>query len=252
MTPLVCRSILREFSLVVCGALVLGIAPLAWGQHPIGHPGGTMVHAPAPPIWHAPMVQPMPRAPVLYSPVAAPRISTIPSVGTLGIVVRPPRSPIRPFPVILVYSPLFAYGTPFWGFNSCGLTACDLYWPWTYELNNIYSPGPVSYVPQVYGGPSEAYGMEPPELPQLYLKDGSILNVTDYWVVDNQLHFMMVEAEGAKPTEEVIPFDVLDLQKTVDVNTRRGFRFMLRNEPFEQYVRDHPEGPPPNITLPQE
>jgi hypothetical protein len=94
--------------------------------------------------------------------------------------------------------------------------------------------------------------MEQADLPQLYLKDGSILNVTDYWVVDNQLHFMMVEEEGAKPTEEVIPFDVLDLQKTVDANTRRGFRFMLRNEPFEQYVRDHPEGPPPEITPPHE
>jgi hypothetical protein len=154
--------------------------------------------------------------------------------------------------VILVYSPIFALGAPFWGFNSCGLTACDLYWPWTYESTNIDSPGPISYAPEVYGGPVEAYGMERPDLPELYLKDGSILNVTDYWVVDNQLHFMMVEEEGAKPTEEVIPFDVLDLQKTIDANARRGFRFMLRNEPFEQYVRDHPEGPPPEITPPHE
>ena len=50
-----------------------------------------------------------------------------------------------------------------------------------------------------------------------------------------------------KPEEQVIPFDELDLQKTVDVNTNRGFRFMLRNEPFEQYVRDHPEGPPATL-----
>jgi len=254
MTPLVRRSFLKEFSIgVSCAFVLFGIAPLAWGQHPAGHPGGTVVHVPPPPIshvpiYHAPIAPPMTHAPALYSPVAAPRIATVPSVGTLGIVVRPPRRPIRPFPVILIFSPPFAFGTPFWGFNSCGLTVCDLWWPWTYESTNIYSPGPISYVPQVSDSPPEAYGAERPDLPELDLKDGSILNVTDYWVVDNQLHFMIVEEEGAKPTEEVIPFDALDLQKTVDVNTRRGFRFMVRNEPFEQYIRDHPEGPPPAIT----
>lgn len=250
MAPWVCRSVVNKFSIVICCVVaVWAVAPLAWAQHPVGHPGGTVVHMPPPPISHMPMAQPIPRAPMMYTPVATPRMSPVSSVGAMGaIAVRPPRRPIRPFPVIVVYSPVFAFGTPFWGFNSCGLTACDLWWPWTYESTNIYSPGPVSNVPEVYEGPSEAYGMERPDLPELCLKDGSILNVTDYWVVDNQLHFMMVEEEGAKPTEEVIPFDALDLQKTIDMNTRRGFRFMLRNEPFEQYVRDHPEGPPPTVT----
>lgn len=249
MTPLGFRSVLREFSTVLGYALVLSTAPLAWGQHPVGHPGGTVVRVPAPPVFHSPMAQPVPRAPVTYAPVTAPRISTISPVGTMGaIAIRPPRRPVRPFPVILIYSPVFAYGTPFWGFNSCGLTACDLYWPWTYESNSIYSPGPINYGPEVYGGPAEVYGSESPELPELHLKDGTILNVTDYWVVDNQLHFMIAEEEGAKPTEEIVSFDALDLQKTIDVNTRRGFRFMLRDEPFEQYIRDHPEGPPSAIT----
>jgi hypothetical protein len=97
----------------------------------------------------------------------------------------------------------------------------------------------------VYEAPAFVYGEERPDLPQLFLKDGTILNVTDYWLVDGQLHFTMIEEEGAKPTEHAIPFDALDLQTTVDVNTQKGFRVMLRNEPFEQYVRDHPEGPPP-------
>ena len=30
----------------------------------------------------------------------------------------------------------------------------------------------------------------------------------------------------------------------VDANTRRGFCFVLRKEPFEQYLRDHPDGHP--------
>jgi len=97
-----------------------------------------------------------------------------------------------------------------------------------------------------------AYGEERADVPQLFLKDGTILNVTDYWLVDDQLHFLMADQDGAKPTEHVMPFEALDLQTTVDTNTRRGFRFILRNEPFEQYLRDHPEGAPPVVTLPRE
>lgn len=98
----------------------------------------------------------------------------------------------------------------------------------------------------------EDYGEERPDVPQLFLKNGTILNVTDYWLVDDQLHFTMIEEAGTKPAEHVIPFEALDLQTTVDANTQRGFRFMLRNEPFEQYLRDHPEGTPPVLTSPHE
>lgn len=109
---------------------------------------------------------------------------------------------------------------------------------------SVSSPGPTTYVSQVYETPIYVYGAKGRDLPQLFLKDGTILNVTDYWVVDGQLHFTMIEDDETKPMEHAIPFDALDLQKTVDSNTRRGFNFMLRNEPFEQYVRDHPEDPP--------
>ncbi len=84
------------------------------------------------------------------------------------------------------------------------------------------------------------YGEESQDLPQLFLKDGTVLNVTDYWLVDDLLHFTMIEQEGTTPVEHVIPFEALDLQRTIDVNTGRGFHFMLRNEPVEQYMRDHP------------
>jgi hypothetical protein len=253
MTPLVSRSILREFSIVLWIAFIgWALTSLAVAQHPVGHPGGTVVHAPAPPVFRAPMAQPVPRSPVMYAPGTAPRMSTVSPVRTMGaIVIRPPHRPIRPVPVIIFYSPFFGYGVPFWGFNSCGWTSCDLLWPWTYETTYISSPGPVSYAPEVYSEPPEVYGEERPDFPELDLRDGTVLNVSDYWVVDNQLHFMIVEEEGAKPTEEVIPFDALDLQKTIDENSRRGFRFMLRNEPFEQYVRDHPEGTPPEATSPR-
>jgi hypothetical protein len=177
----------------------------------------------------------------------------VPSTNALHtVVIRPPHRPIRPFPpVIIVFTPSFFFGTSLWGPYSCWSAICDSFWPGTFGYATVSSPGPTNYVTQVYETPVYVYGAERPDLPQLYLKDGTILNVTDYWLVDGQLHFTIIEEDGGK-LEQVIPFDQLDLQKTVDRDTQRGFRFMLRNEPLEQYVRDHPEGPPPVITSPHE
>ena len=187
------------------------------------------------------------RAPVVYAPFLTPlHTASVPSAS--GIIFHPPFRPIRP--VIFVYSPSFLVGGPFWPFNACWWQGCDSFWPWTFGYTNVSSPGPVTYAPQVYQTPVYVYGEEREDTPQLYLKDGSVLNVTDYWVVDDQLHFTVIEEPGTKAVEHSIPFDALDVQKSVDANTRRGFRFMLRNEPVEQYVRDHPEGPPPLVVPP--
>ena len=98
--------------------------------------------------------------------------------------------------------------------------------------------------------PNMCMGTDRRDLPQLYLKDGTMYSVTDYWLVDNQLHFTMIEEGGTKSVEHVIGFDELDLQTTIDVNTQRGFRFVLRNEPLEQYLRDHPDQTPPLWSAP--
>ena len=253
MAPLVRRSILRNFVVVSCFSVCLS-APLALAQHPAGRTAGGMVHTPPPPIFHVPnSAAPTIHAPILHAPIYAPRISAGPSAYGLSTAgFRPPRRPIRPFPpVLIVYQPLFL-GGPFWGLNSCWWATCNFFWPGTLDYINVSSPGPTNYISQVYETSGDAYGEEGADVPQLFLKDGTALNVTDYWVVDDQLHFMMMDEDGAKPAEHEIPFEALDLQTTVDANTRRGFRFVLRNEPLEQYVRDHPEGPPPAITRPHE
>jgi len=36
-------------------------------------------------------------------------------------------------------------------------------------------------------------------------------------------------------------FEQLDLQKTIDMNAQAGFRFVLRNEPIEENLKDHPD-----------
>ncbi|MFZ2000520.1 MAG: hypothetical protein WA239_04845 [Candidatus Sulfotelmatobacter sp.] len=251
MSPLVRRSILKKFLIVVsCTLPVCVPTTLALAQHPAVRTAGGVVHISAPPISHVPISS----APIIHAPSSTPRISVARSAGALGTAgFRPPRRPIRPFPpVLVVYESRFLFGGPFWGLNSCWWATCDLFWSWTLGYATVSSPGPTNYISQVYETPVYVYGEERPDLPQLFLKDGTILNVTDYWLVDDQLHFTMIEENGTKPAEHVIPFGALDLQTTVDANTRRGFRFMLRNEPFEQYLRDHPEGPPRIVTPPRE
>lgn len=183
-----------------------------------------------------------------------------------------PRFPGRPiFPIFgppgfgFFGSPFFGLGLGF-GFNSLWWPSCGPYWGWGYGCNGLayydYAPGyGAEYEPgyetnglegqienqsgpEMYEYPSATspifvYGEEGRELVQLYLKDGTVYNVTDYWLVNDQLHCTTVE--GASTVEHVFNFDELDLQKTIDVNTARGFKFVLRNEPIEQYLKDHPD-----------
>jgi hypothetical protein len=248
MPPSVYRSTAKKFRIPVSCILSLCVlTPPVVAQRAVARPAGGVVHTSAPPISHISIS----RVPIIHAPTSAARMQ-IGSYAGIGMTRFHPRRPIRPFPPVFVLyeSPAFL-GGPFWGWNSCWLGGCDLFWPWL-GYTTVSSPGPINYVFQPYPNPVNVYGEEGADMPQLFLKDGTVLNVTDYWLVDDQLHFTMIEEEGGKPVEHVIPFDALDLQETVDVNTARGFRFMLRNEPFEQYVRDHPEGPPPVITAPHE
>ena len=258
MAPTLRGSIFRDFLLLVsCISLIGVLHPRAMAQHSAARPVSPPVHVSPPAIPHAPIYQPptyqspVTRMPIRSAPIYSRPITTVPSTGVRARAPYwPPWHPVRPFPpVIVVYGPPIFFNGPFWPYNGCWGMPCDFsFWPWVYTSPTISSPGPTNYVMQANETPVYVYGPERPDLPQLYLKDRTVLNVSDYWVVDGQLHFMMAEQEGMKPAEQVIPFDELDLQKTVDANTQRGFRFILRNAPFEQYVREHPEGPPAGST----
>jgi hypothetical protein len=148
------------------------------------------------------------------------------------------------------------FGAPFYrfgwglGFSSLWWPTCgpSLGWGWGYDCYPLpyYGFGFGNYVaPQVYESPVYVYGGEGRDLIWLYLKDGTGYGVTDYWVVNGQMHFSLAEDDPAKPAEHVVPLDELDLQKTNHVNTRRGFRMVLRDEPWQQYLKDHPDLTPP-------
>jgi hypothetical protein len=65
---------------------------------------------------------------------------------------------------------------------------------------------------------------------QLYLRDGAVFSVTDYWLADGKLHYTVYN--GA---EIAIDMDQLDLQRTVDENGSRGVPFMLKPGPTNSH-----------------
>lgn len=60
----------------------------------------------------------------------------------------------------------------------------------------------------------------------LYLKDGTMYAASDYWLVDNKLHY--VTSYG---TESILDMDEVDLQRTVNENAKRAVRFTLKPNP---------------------
>lgn len=239
-TSLLCKTLI----LLVCAVGVFHAQP-ALAQHVGGHVamggGRTFV----PPGSRVPGQRPV------FAP--APYFSQF---GAGGILYQP--FPLRPFPFFPGPVFPFYFGGPFWflggwGYNPCWWLNCYLYWNWGYS----YNPNPWNsnfmhnYVqPQFYQYPLYAYASGNRDFPQLYLKDGTVITVTDYWVVDEQLHFVAIE--GARSAEHTIALDDLDVQTTIDVNTRLGFRFVRRNEPMNQYLRDHPNENPPDWPAPQQ
>lgn len=59
----------------------------------------------------------------------------------------------------------------------------------------------------------------------IYLKDGTSLSPSDYWIADDQLHYTLAGAENT------VALDHVDLRRTNDENAKRGVRFWLKSEP---------------------
>jgi hypothetical protein len=247
-------------------------------QHLGGHFGGSG-HVSSPAASHPGISRPA-------SPVRPPLVSP----ATRSFQVRPPgnrdllaprfrvgypypRRPIFPrrpfFPIGGFPPPSFGiFGRPFfgavfgWRFGPGFWIGCDPIWSWgygcdgllAYDYGTVFSPYSLgSNYPQpqmeVQNWPVY-YGEPNSQFVQLFLKDGTVYTVTDYWLVNGELHYKVVEENGTKVVEHEMDFGLLDLQKSVDINTQRGFRFVLRNEPLEQYLKDYmspdsPNGAPP-------
>ena len=80
----------------------------------------------------------------------------------------------------------------------------------------------------------------------LFLKDGTVYAITDYWIADNKLHY--ITNYGG---ENSIPLDQLDMQRTVDVNAKRGINITLRPSPQSQQAATAPDAQPTPDAAPQ-
>ncbi|HKW56604.1 MAG TPA: hypothetical protein VJN42_04535 [Candidatus Acidoferrum sp.] len=233
-------------------ALTFVQTPPAFAQrvHPVagGHFGGPgRVAAPrvAPPVSRPPMPRP-------------PGMASVPFVGAgaPGFDFRRPFIPILRQPVLIfIPPPFFTFrGTfyPLWWLN------CGPLWGWQYGCADLFV---YPYASEVYVAPPlryenpvyiyNAYRGGERELVELFLKDGTVIGVSDYWFAGDKLHFVVPEEGGTRSVEQVIGADELDLQTTADVNTSRGFRVVKRDEPLQQYLRDHPDVDPPLLQPPQ-
>lgn len=242
--------------IVPCGSLprrilISGVCALtcAWMQTPIalaqhgarggghagvgGHVGGGRVvvpHVGVPPSPHVAISRP----PVVLGPPAG--FGQRPILIRHRVLLRPPFFRLRR------------------SFNPAWWPSCGPAWVWGFGCGDWRPPEYVveNYVtpPQaIYEYPVYDYGVDH-EFVELFLKDGTVYSVADYWFVNHELHFTVLDESGTKSVEQVIGLDELNLQKTINVNTRRGFRVVWRDEPLEQYLRNHPEANAPLLEPP--
>jgi hypothetical protein len=181
------------------------------------------------------------------APISTPHITAPPR----PIFFRPPHAFPRP-PLLILRQPFFPRPPFLWSwqrFNSSWWLYCGPVWGWNSGCDNFFYSAPATEhhlaPPLTYQSPVYIYGWDGHPLAQLFLKDGTAFSVNDYWFVGNDVHFTALDQRGTKSVEQVIPFDDLDVPRTIDMNSRRGFRVVMRDEPLEQYLRDHPDVTPP-------
>ena len=112
------------------------------------------------------------------------------------------------------------------------------YDPFRYFVADYATPSPsesiVPFSPSYFFIPSESSSH-----PRLVFKDHMTYTVEDYWRVDDQLHFIASEEGGSKSVPHTVPFADLDVQATTDALEKQGFRFVVRDEPIDQWLQHH-------------
>jgi hypothetical protein len=195
---------------------------------------------------------------------ARPVVTPNPVLGN----IFPPRRPVHPIRGPIqggVGRPIFGgfggFGLGLWVLNFGWGPTCGPYWGWGFgcEALPYYAYGYNNYAysePPPSGGlqaepvlppqenPPSTYEYPPPDTSQnsisaeqfetvLYLKDGTVYALTNYWLADGKLVY-----ETNYGGQNSISLDQIDMQKTVDVNASRGVNFVLRRKPFDQAPND--------------
>jgi hypothetical protein len=241
------------------------------------------VFHPAP--FHPTVIPPQPKPGAISHPLMTPPRRMIISSGGIhhyGPVyeapVPRPRFPVFPvFPVFPGFGGVgfFGFGFPF-GLNGGYLDGfgCDPFWifpcnadfysgydSYASQVSNpvdlnlgLQAPEEEEVYPSLWASPPYGQGSSPEEieaekiLTVLYLKDGSVYAVTDYWVADGKLHY-----NASYGGQNSIDIDLLDLQRTVNANAARGVPFTLNPAPSSAPTPQSPQQPqsPSQLAQPQ-
>jgi len=60
----------------------------------------------------------------------------------------------------------------------------------------------------------------------IYLKNGAVLTVRDYWMIDGELHYLLMSG-----TQRTVNLESVDLPRTNTENAKSGVRFIFKSEP---------------------
>ena len=206
------------------------------------------------------------------------------SFGTVGLFPARGRRfgfGFRPFPI---FQPFFGFGLGFgFGWDSCwawdpfcfdSFSAWPPYGYYSYPPSAGYDPNYPTKVPDYTAPPEPSLSVRsnsanldegtsanaadgstaPVRLVIIYLKDGTSFSPSDYWLADNQLHYVLGGAEST------IDIDRVDLGRSNDENHKNGVKFLLKSAPnpspapsdapppaaADKPVTDAPPGPPAN------
>jgi hypothetical protein len=60
----------------------------------------------------------------------------------------------------------------------------------------------------------------------IYMKNGSVLTVRDYWMIDGELHYILMSG-----VQRTVNLELVDLPRTNTENARSGVKFIFKSEP---------------------
>jgi hypothetical protein len=60
----------------------------------------------------------------------------------------------------------------------------------------------------------------------IYMKNGSVYTVRDYWIVDGELHFLLLDG-----VQKSVDLELVDLPRTNTENAKSGVKFIFKSEP---------------------
>jgi hypothetical protein len=97
------------------------------------------------------------------------------------------------------------------------------------QSDENYGGGPTNGNWVTPNGPSPAYtpnsgGIAVPVL--IYMKNGAVLSVRDYWMIDGDLHY--IQTNGMQRT---VSLESVDLPRTNTENAKSGVKFIFKSEP---------------------